>query len=147
MVYCIICSCKKNKDCTCYLLLFKAIFDMLGEIGDLTGATFTLTEASLLRDEFLINRILHPVEQQPLKQFVPFLRVQRVIKNLKPFSNTRKKFEIMGRRRIASPERKRIRIEVQRKRRAVAKLARKPKAGYRHHFSRFGMFVHYFVRL
>ncbi len=52
--------------------------------------------------------------------------VHRVIKNLKPFKNTWKKFEIMG-RRMASPERKRRRIEVRRKRRAVAKLARKLK--------------------
>ncbi len=36
----------------------------------------------------------------------------------------------MGRRRIASPERKTRRIEAQRKRRAVAKLVRKPKARY-----------------
>ncbi len=33
----------------------------------------------------------------------------------------------MGRRRIVSPERKMRRIEAQRKRRALAKLARKPK--------------------
>ncbi len=33
----------------------------------------------------------------------------------------------MGRRRIASPERKRRRIEARRKRQAVAKLGRKPK--------------------
>ncbi len=33
----------------------------------------------------------------------------------------------MGRRRIASPERKRKRIEAQQKRRAVVKLTRKPK--------------------
>ncbi len=70
MVYCVTCSCKIHKDYARYLLQFKAIFDVLGDIGDLTGATFTLMEASLLRDEFLINRILHPVEQQPLEQFV-----------------------------------------------------------------------------
>ncbi len=52
--------------------------------------------------------------------------VHRVIKNLKPFWSTWKKLEIMGRRRIASPERKR-RIEAQRKQWAVEMLARKPK--------------------
>ncbi len=38
-----------------------------------------------------------------------------------------KKFEIMGRRRIASLERKRRKIKAQRKRRAVVKLATKSK--------------------
>ncbi len=53
--------------------------------------------------------------------------VHRVSKYLKPFYNTWKKFEIIDRCRIASPERKRRRIKAQQKRRAVAKLARKPK--------------------
>ncbi len=40
------------------------------------------------------------------------------------FLNTWKKFKIMGRRGIASPERKRRRIEAQRESRAVAKSAK-----------------------
>ncbi len=69
----------------------------------------------------------HRVIKKNYLEKIIFLMAHRVIKNLKPFSNNWKRFEIMGRCQMASPDGKRGRIEAQWERRAVAKLARKPK--------------------